>query len=378
MDDDIDDLPPPDALLHAEQALLGALFAAPERLDDIGWLQPEHFYRPVHSALFAAMRSVDETEPGLAWLNAVVTRATQQTPGTTAVYAHTLIDACPRPSHATTYGRMVLAGHTRRSIREHADRLAQTAAESALPNRVVAICAQADTLSRHLEQLAADWRPHPGSLPRSPVTRPVTPCGDEERYADEQTFLAAATTHPAALKDIRAFLIPEDLSHPVHQELARCLLAMNRRGDPIDPVTVLWEAEHRGLLRDSDVTAQYVLGVCGRSSFDPVYWAYRIVDHAIVSTAAHAAEAIRQYTDDVTLRPHQIITGARRVLGTVTAVRIRRDAAGQPRMPPSPRAVRRGPPITPPRVTPLQSRLRQRSPSVLPNPTAPRARRQTS
>ncbi len=38
----------PPSNIEAEQALLGALLLNNEVLDRIGFLQPEHFYEPVH------------------------------------------------------------------------------------------------------------------------------------------------------------------------------------------------------------------------------------------------------------------------------------------------------------------------------------------
>ncbi|KPI02835.1 DnaB domain protein helicase domain protein [Actinobacteria bacterium OK074] len=349
MHDETDGPPSPDALFHGEQALLGALLLGTElNVDTLG---PEHFYDPVHAALFAAIHTVDPAKQGLERLNAIVDLAAEHAPGTSASYAHTLIRSCPRPDHAATYVRMVRAGHVRRSVRAHADRLAHVAADRNQPSRVEAICAQADVLNRHLEQLAADWRPHPGSLPRTPATPPAPEPDDEEReqrHTDEQDFLGAATTHPDTLKTIRAYLRPDDLSHPVHRELVRCLLALDHRGDAIDPVTILWEAEHRGLLQ-SGITARYVLDACASSSFDPEYLACRLLDHAIIDTATRTAAVIRQYTNDITLSPHQIITAGRRTLGALTAVRIRRATADQPDPPPTPPTARDGPPPLPAR-----------------------------
>lgn len=115
-------------LLQAEQAVLGAVLLDPGQLDRLGWLEPEHFYRPAHQALFAALRhlrkagqpvlTADGTVP-LAWVSDAVAEAGKHTRGLTSVYAHTLISACPRPAHAPVYGRMVLEGAIHRTVTEH-------------------------------------------------------------------------------------------------------------------------------------------------------------------------------------------------------------------------------------------------------------------
>ncbi len=45
-------------LLKAEQAVLGAVLLDPDQLAHLDWLAPDHFYRPVHQALFAALRTL--------------------------------------------------------------------------------------------------------------------------------------------------------------------------------------------------------------------------------------------------------------------------------------------------------------------------------
>ncbi|MEU2406511.1 DnaB-like helicase N-terminal domain-containing protein, partial [Streptomyces rubiginosohelvolus] len=45
-------------LMSAEQAVLGAALLDPEQLTHLEWLAADHFYRPVHQALFAALRKL--------------------------------------------------------------------------------------------------------------------------------------------------------------------------------------------------------------------------------------------------------------------------------------------------------------------------------
>lgn len=44
-------------LLRAEQSVLGAVLLDPGQLASLAWLEPGHFYRPAHRALFDAMRA---------------------------------------------------------------------------------------------------------------------------------------------------------------------------------------------------------------------------------------------------------------------------------------------------------------------------------
>ncbi|MEV3857012.1 DnaB-like helicase N-terminal domain-containing protein [Streptomyces sp. NPDC050095] len=375
---------PPQALAPAEQALLGALLQQPHRLTEAGPLRPEHFYDPIHAALFHAVRAISATaparqatadeanaphEPGrpagswpasgrhdprreqaLEQLNAIVSLAARQAAGTTVVYAHQLIDACPEPRHVAAYGRMVLAAHTRRTVRAHAERLSRTAGDTTLPNRLQATAHAARTLTQHLDQLAHLWRPHPAATPRTPpppAPRSHNERERSERHGDERAFLAAVTTHPTALDVIRTYLNPDDIDYPLHQDLARCLIALRHRGDAIDPVTVLWEAEHRGLLTTHQIAAQHVLDLCATSSEDPEHLARRLLDHAVLDQTVHTAHTIAAYSDNLTLSPHQLITGSRHALSQLAARHARRQHAQRstsPARPPEPGPVPAVPP----------------------------------
>lgn len=124
--DDLDDLPPPQPVHYAEQALLGALLLEPHRLDTIGRLAPDHFGNHAHNALFTAIRTVSSPDPkqhvkDTAWLGAVLAKARHEAPGLTASYLHTLIQSCARPQHATAYAGMIRADPARRTLRELAD-----------------------------------------------------------------------------------------------------------------------------------------------------------------------------------------------------------------------------------------------------------------
>ncbi len=206
--DDLDGLPPPQPVHYAEQSLLGALLLEPHRLDEIGPLDPGHFSNHTHGELFRAMRTAsapdaEQHRTSPTWLNTVLDTARPHTPGLTASYLHALIQICPWPSHAATYARMVRADHARRSLRIHAERLAQTAGDTTLPHRAKAIVQQADALARFLDDLSGRFASHPGSLPRTAL--PPAPARDtsEEALDEERLLLATATAYPAETSQMR-------------------------------------------------------------------------------------------------------------------------------------------------------------------------------
>ncbi|MBV9026846.1 MAG: replicative DNA helicase [Streptomycetaceae bacterium] len=349
-----DDIPPPEAVHYAEQALLGALLLDPQQLKTLGTLKPEHFANYSHSVLFTAMRTLPPPEPEAhatepVWLNSVLAAARSEAPGLTASYLHTLVHSCPRPEHAASYARMIRADHARRTLRMHAVRLAQTATDPTLPNPAATTLAQADTLTRFLEELAGQFAPHPGSLPKTPP--PPAPPRDtrDEALDEERLLLATATAHPAALKEMR-WLQVDDFAHPLHGQLFQCLTALAHRGDPVDPVTVLWEAQHRGLLTNH-VTPADLMTLVSMPAGSPEYWGERILQRALLAQAHTIASQIQAFTDDPANTPHQLITGSRRALTNLTAIRARwqrttpktAPAAANPGASRTPAATRAGP-----------------------------------
>ncbi|AWN29974.1 DnaB-like helicase N-terminal domain-containing protein [Streptomyces sp. NEAU-S7GS2] len=361
-DDYLDDLPPPQPVYYAEQALLGALLLAPHRLADVGALEADHFSNHAHGALFAAIRTELPPAPethrtDTSWLHTVLDSARPEAPGLSASYLHTLIQVCPWPQHAVSYARMIRGDHARRMLCMHAERLAQTATDATLPNPAATTLAQADTLGRFLEELSGQFAPHPGSLPRTTLTEAPPRNSSEEALDEEQLLLATATAHPAELKDMR-WLMPEDFTLPLYAALWQCLTSLAHRGDPVDPVTVLWEAQHRSLLADGTAPS-HLMSLISTPVGSPEYWGEKVVQRALLARAHAVATRITTYTEDPANTPHQLITGSRRALADLTAVRTRwqRATATTPstatRTPRAPAIPRAGPP---PRTAPPAAR----------------------
>ncbi|MEV7196874.1 DnaB-like helicase N-terminal domain-containing protein [Streptomyces sp. NPDC093510] len=341
--DDLDDLPPPQPVHYAEQSLLGALLLDPQRLDEIGPLEPSHFSNHTHGELFRAMRSApapdtEQHRTSPAWPNTVLDAARPHAPGLTASYLHTLIQVCPWPQHAATYARMIRADHARRSLRLHAERLAQTAGDTTLPHRAKATLQQADTLARFLDDLSGRFTPHPGSLPRT--TLPPAPARDtgEEALDEERLLIATATAYPAETSQMR-WLIPEDFALPLHAALWQCLTALTHHGEAVDPVTVLWEAQHRGLLAH-EITPTDLLALLSTPVGSPEHWGEKVLERAMLSRAQTVAIRITAFTDDPANSPHQLITGSRRALADLNAVRSRWHQATGPATPRTARSAR--------------------------------------
>jgi replicative DNA helicase len=328
-------------LLGAEQAVLGSVLLDPERLSHLDWLAPDHFYRPVHQALFAALRKLrSDGHPALAsekavplsWVTDAVDEASRHVRGLTASYAHTLVASCPRPAHAPVYGRMVLEGAIHRSVTEHAVRLHQAARADALQGEVEGVLHYADVLTGVLSDLAGRWgsEPRPVAPATPPATAPVAPAPvrADQVAEDERFLLAVLTDRPRALDEVVGWLRPVDFADAAHGQLYRCLGALHHRGEPIDRITVLWEAQRRGLLADGTLSGEQLTAICDGVGPGSAEWlGEQVMRSSVTRTAASSARVIRALAENETLAPGRLINHALHALGPLDDVRARWQSA---------------------------------------------------
>ncbi|MFJ6017245.1 DnaB-like helicase N-terminal domain-containing protein [Streptomyces sp. NPDC092952] len=349
---DLDSVPSPRPVFHAEQALLGALLLQPHHRDNVNGIAAAAFSTAAHRSVFAAISTLPLPAPAehaktATWLSQVLTRARQEVHGLSPVYLHTLIRACPQPDHAPAYARMVQGEHARRRLEGGAERLVRAAHDTALPDPVRAVLAEADALNAIVDNVAALFPPRSGTLPRTPAPSPVLFPDHAQAVEEEQLLLASATARPAAVESAR-WLLPADFLRPLHAGLWQCLSAMVRRHEPVDPVTVLWEAQQRGLL-DGGTEPAEVLGLLAGPYGAVDYWAERAVRRSLLATAVRVGSSIEAYARDPTASPFQLVVGARRALADLGSVRTRWRHATEPipsaRSRPVPPA-RAGPPTT--------------------------------
>ncbi|WP_329612529.1 helicase DnaB [Streptomyces brevispora] len=330
-------------LQNAEQAVLGSVLLDPEQLAHLPWLAPDHFDRPVHQALFAALRKLRDdghhaTTAGksvpLSWVTDAVDEASLHVRGLTAVYAHTLISACPRAGHAPVYGRMVLEGAIHRSITGHAIRLHQAARADALRGGVEGALHCADVLNGVLDDLAQRWGSEPRPVEPAPATAPVTaavaplPVETGQGVEDERFLLAVLADRPKAMDEVVGWLRPGDFADPAHGHLYRCLGALHHRGEPIDRITLLWEAQRRGLLGDGTLSSDQFAAICdGVGSGSAEWLGEQVLRSSVTWTAAGSARTVRALAENEALSPGRLINHALHALGPLDDVRTRWQAA---------------------------------------------------
>ncbi|MFI9047346.1 DnaB-like helicase N-terminal domain-containing protein [Streptomyces sp. NPDC053427] len=350
---DLDTIPAPHPVFHVEQALLGALLLDPHRLGDLTGISADSFSTAAHAALFAAISTLPPPDPAehatnTHWLDQVLATGREQTRGLTAPYLHALIQVCPWPRHAPAYARMVEAEHARRLLRAAAEHLVLTAHDASLPHPVQTVLDEVDALAAVVDDIAARFPPRAGVLPRTPAPPPTTAPDHAEAAEEEQLLLATATTRPTDVESVR-WLLPGDFTRPLHAGLWRCLTALARRNEPADPVTVLWEAQQRGLL-DHGSDPGDVLRLLAEPAGSVEHWGERTLQRSLLAIADHAGRRIGAYADDPANTPFQLVVGARRSLADIGAIRTRWQQATTGRIPPQrPRlaaTARAGPPTT--------------------------------
>ncbi len=121
-----------------------------------------------------------------------------------------------------------------------------------------------------------------GVLPRTPAPPPAAP-DHTEAVEEEQLLLATATARPDDIDAVR-WLVPDDFTLPLHAGLWQCLTTLARRGQPVDPVTVLWEAQQRGLLDGGSEPGQ-VLRMLADPAGSVGYWAERALQRSLLARA---------------------------------------------------------------------------------------------
>ncbi|MFB8086878.1 DnaB-like helicase N-terminal domain-containing protein [Streptomyces sp. NPDC055992] len=333
-------------LQKAEQAVLGAVLLDPDQLAHLDWLAPEHFDRPAHQALYAALRTlrsgghsalVAEGAVPLSWVTDAVAEAGAHVRGLTAVYAHTLISVCPRPEHAPVYGRMVLEGAIHRTIAQHAVRLHQAARADALQGQVDGTLQRADVLAGVLDDLARRWGTEPRPVPAAEP--PASDRGGPIRGSvveDERFLLAVLADRPKAMDAVVGWLRPGDFADPMHGQLYRSLGALHHRGEPVDRLTLLWEAQRRVLLADGTLTTDAVAALCDEVGAGDAAWlGEQVLRSSITRTAAASADEVRALAETEALSPGQLINHALHALGPLDEARARwQTATGRSPAPP--------------------------------------------
>ncbi|MEV0035483.1 DnaB-like helicase N-terminal domain-containing protein [Streptomyces sp. NPDC050804] len=161
---------------------------------------------------------------------------------------------------------------------------------------------------------------------------------------NERFLLAVLAERSGAMDEVAGWLRPDDFADTAHAQLYRCLGALHHRGKPIDGMTLLWEAQRRGLLADGTLTADQLAGICDGSGAGNAEWlGEQVMRSSLTRTAAASARAIRALAENEALAPGRLISHALHALDPLNDARTRwqttNDTPGPtPTPPPAPTA----------------------------------------
>ena len=292
--------------VRAERALLGSVLADPpahHHLLDL--VEGDDFERPWHAQVLAAMQRV-RGRGGLPEALAVYEEIQNDAdlPASVArdgVLLANLMEASPRPGHARAYAAMVVEGGIRQRLDLAGERLAQASQTGDLGSAVHQACqtsvvidacqsrwtALPDTIRSQLPAVPRGQRvsrmrivPQAGRVgTRTPLparssaaarSRPrpqVLPVTAQQYQARADLEMHSDCGHPSdevcgarALRDliaapaqialVRGWLRPEHFARPEHGLLYAVLRDLHAYWQPVDQLTVTWQAGRRGIIAD--------------------------------------------------------------------------------------------------------------------------------
>lgn len=251
---------------RTEQALIGALLQEPERLADVRGVRIREFENIAHGAIFDAIQQLTQERGDLRGAELARRVADYvEIPSVTTEYLGNLALSSPDPTHAATYGRILIDASIQRTLTDFTSRLSEQIARAQIgaASEVLAPAARdarAELLADYpagttLEQIAAQH----DSLRASAATftylhaeypyHEPAPVGGWER---EDVILADLLQHPHIVARVRDWLEPELFSDGPRRETYETILILDEYGDPVDELTVAWELSRRKTLSAVD------------------------------------------------------------------------------------------------------------------------------
>ncbi|MFD8559699.1 DnaB-like helicase N-terminal domain-containing protein [Streptosporangium canum] len=336
--------------MHVERALLGSLLRDPRQLRQLQHLtkiEPGDFGDSDHVRLMKAIveetgkHDLDTIDGWNALRQALEDFATSI--GHDGVWLEEMAAASPDPTQSVHYAVMVLEGDTRRVIAHHAQRLIE-----AMATKTPAV----ETVDEHLaatrkvlSQLATRWKVDPSA--RSDTTPALTtpnaataarnqPTADQstqpsagsllqrgltalrapfqERLGGvthnaEDRLLASLVADPGQIAEVGGWLQAEDFTTPARAELYTAIVALDQRGEPLDAITVVFEASRDTLI--SSRQADRFIARCHKASpGQAVALARDLVEKDIAAYVQREAKRIVTSVTSTNARPPEAIATA--------------------------------------------------------------------
>jgi len=313
----------------AERALLGALLLEPVRRTEVeAWLEPSDFYAYRHALAYATIQRLHDegVEPtARAVLDRILPDAESRR-NVDGAYLHTLMEACPHPSRAAIYGRMVLEASIHRRTADRAARLGYVAQADA-PADVVfeQLGEETQTWLSELEALAQRWA-EAGGEPATGVPEPLsfgTAPKSVGQAADEVALVASLVAAPWQYPHIDTWLIPEDFTRDDMRGIYVAIAELHQRGQPLDEVTIMW-AGLRNTTGSNAIDGEGLrrLREAGVPGYAPIA-ARKVLNASLLRATADAVASIQATARIPKVRPADLIATSASQIETVRAQQVR-------------------------------------------------------
>jgi len=301
---------------HAERALLGSLLTEPSWLTDVQeWLLPSDFGTARHRLTYEVILTVSGrgvvASAEAVFEEARVTEDARHN-DVDGGFLQTLMASSPVPARAAIYGRMVVESSIHRTVAAYAARLGYAAVTDGATDVVAAnIIDHVEAINSGLAEVETRW---PAPVP-SATSAPSRPSRRSGTVPAEATLVASLLYYPSQLPEVSSWLEPSDISHPGLRETYAAMVVTHARGDPVDPMTVLWETHRRRGLQPRKYAADDLIRLS--QSGLPGFAANAGRDVLLASLrrhAAHAAGSIGWNAMRPELDPPALVAAARRDL----------------------------------------------------------------
>lgn len=253
-----------DAAHLAEQATLGALLLAPDKVAAVaGWLRKGDFNDAWHHEVYALICEnhragvpVEATTVG----HQLVERLGPERGA--VIRVHDLLQAAPSQPDACVYGRFVLEAGLRREIAGQGVLLEAGALQSAMNGESVPMLATCSLVNAGLTGAQRRWATAAGAL-EEPAAQSSFPAPSPRRswdlrmgadkllrthpernkareQANEIHLIGTLIAHPDAIRDVAAWLPPTHVAAPMWRTVYAAIVSLENAGEPVDLVTTTW------------------------------------------------------------------------------------------------------------------------------------------
>jgi replicative DNA helicase len=240
-------------------------------------------------------------------------------------YLHTLMEACPHPSRAAVYGRMVLEASIHRRTADRAVHLGYGAQVDA-PADVVfdQLGKETQQWLSELEALAQRWAAA-GGEPASDLAPEVRlgPATRQDQASDEVALVASLVAAPWQYAQIQPWLEPMDFTRTDMRAIYLAIADLHVQGQPTAEVTITWAALRRNpgsIGLDGDCLNR--LREAGIPGYAPVA-ARQVLNASLLRATSETVARVHAVSRMPQVRPADFIKTSTSLIGAVRSQQLR-------------------------------------------------------